>query len=104
MPDCGAISCSVRDGRPRCRGKARLRIVRGNSDRASPLPRTRPMGITFRPLHPVFVAECSGVDIGLPLSPQDSAAIDEGMDRYAVLVFRRSAPLSTEQQIAFTEN
>ena len=55
------------------------------------------MGITFRPLHPVFVAECSGIDIGQPLSPQDAAAIDEGMDRYAVLVFRRStrSPLSS---------
>ena len=62
------------------------------------------MDVTFRPLHPVFVAECFGVDIGLPLSPQQAAAIDEGMDRYAVLVFRRSTPLSTEQQIAFTKN
>jgi alpha-ketoglutarate-dependent 2,4-dichlorophenoxyacetate dioxygenase len=61
------------------------------------------MGITFTPLHPVFAAECSGIDIGLSLSPQDAAAIDEGMDRYAVLVFRRPEPLSTEQQIAFTK-
>src|SRR3954447_20846551 len=62
------------------------------------------MGTTFRPLHPVFVAECSGIDIGQPLSRQDAAAIDEGMDRYAVLVFRRGTPLTTEQQIAFTKN
>ncbi len=60
------------------------------------------MGLTFTPLHPVFVAECSGVDIGEPLSPDTAAAIEEGMDRYAVLVFRRSAPLTTEQQLAFT--
>ena len=26
------------------------------------------------------------------------------MDRYAVLVFRQGAPLTTEQQIAFTRN
>ena len=62
------------------------------------------MRITLKPLHPVFAAECSGIDIGQPLSPQDAAAIDEGMDRYAVLVFRRSTPLSTEQQIAFSKN
>ena len=62
------------------------------------------MHVTLKPLHPVFAAECSGVDIGLPLVPHDAAAIDEGMDRYAVLVFRRAAPLSTEQQIAFTRN
>jgi alpha-ketoglutarate-dependent 2,4-dichlorophenoxyacetate dioxygenase len=79
-------------------------MVRGNSERASLFPRICPMGITFKPLQSAFAAECSGVDIGLPLSPADAAAIDEGMDRYAVLVFRRSKPLSTEQQIAFTRN
>jgi alpha-ketoglutarate-dependent 2,4-dichlorophenoxyacetate dioxygenase len=62
------------------------------------------MGITFSPLHPTIGAECSGVDIGLPLAREAAAAVDEGMDRYAVLVFRRSTPLSTEQQIAFTRN
>ena len=62
------------------------------------------MAITFAPLHAVIAAECSGVDIGEPLSPAEAAAIDEGMDRYAVLVFRRGIPLTTEQQIAFTRN
>ena len=62
------------------------------------------MSITFRPLQPVFAAECSGVDIGRPLAPHEAAAIDEGMDRYAVLAFRRDTPLTTDQQIAFTRN
>jgi len=62
------------------------------------------MGISFTPLHPVFAAECSGVDISRPLTAEQAAAIDAGMDRYAVLVFRRDAPVSTEQQIAFTKN
>jgi alpha-ketoglutarate-dependent 2,4-dichlorophenoxyacetate dioxygenase len=62
------------------------------------------MAITFTPLHPVIAADCSGVDIGEPLGPAEAAAIDEGMDRYAVLVFRRGIPLTTEQQIAFTRN
>ncbi|HKA41028.1 MAG TPA: TauD/TfdA family dioxygenase [Burkholderiales bacterium] len=61
------------------------------------------MGLTFSPLHPVFVAECSGVDIGEPLSREAAAAIEDAMDRYAVLVFRRGAPLTTAQQIAFTQ-
>ena len=61
------------------------------------------MGITFRPLHPVFVAECSGVDIGLKLLPQDAAAIDEGMDRYAVLVFPGQR-FDDDQQLAFGRN
>ena len=62
------------------------------------------MAISFTPLRPTIGAECSGIDIGEPLTPEAVAAIDEGMDRYAVLVFRRTTPLSTEQQIAFTRN
>ena len=62
------------------------------------------MTITFMPLHPVIAAECTGVDIADPLGPNEAAAIEEGMDRYAVLVFRRATPLTTEQQIAFTRN
>ena len=62
------------------------------------------MTITLTPLHPVIGAECSGVDISQTLTRQEVAAIDAGMDRYAVLVFRRGAPLTTEQQMAFTLN
>lgn len=62
------------------------------------------MIITFTPLHPVIGAECGGVDISRSLSKQEAAAIDAGMDRYAVLVFRQGTPLTTEQQLAFTLN
>ncbi|MSP04606.1 MAG: TauD/TfdA family dioxygenase [Acetobacteraceae bacterium] len=62
------------------------------------------MAISFHPLHPVFVAECWGVDIGEDLAPEQIAAIDAGMDRYAVLVFRRGTRLRTERQLAFTKN
>jgi alpha-ketoglutarate-dependent 2,4-dichlorophenoxyacetate dioxygenase len=62
------------------------------------------MTVSFTPLHPVFAAECAEVDISRPLTPEEAQAIDAGMDRYAVLVFRRDTPLSTEQQIAFTRN
>ena len=55
------------------------------------------MAIIFAPLTPVFAAECSGIDISQPLSRTEVEAIDAGMDRYAVLVFHRDAPLSTEQ-------
>src|SRR5687768_17330310 len=62
------------------------------------------MKLAFTPLHPVFAAECSGVDIGQPLDPDTASAIERGMDQYAVLVFRRTTPLTTEQQIAFTRS
>lgn len=60
------------------------------------------MPIIFQPLHPVFAAVCAGVDINQDLTAEQTAAIDAGMDRYAVLVFRRDAPISTERQKAFT--
>ena len=62
------------------------------------------MPISFTPLHPVIAAECTGIDISRPLTRADADAIDAGMDRYAVLVFRQGTPLTTEQQIAFTRN
>src|SRR5688572_3624472 len=76
----------------------------GKTARTGPLNRRtrRAMTLTFTPLHPVFAAECSGVDIGEPISPETSTAIQDAMDRYAVLVFRRGTPLTTEQHIAFT--
>jgi alpha-ketoglutarate-dependent 2,4-dichlorophenoxyacetate dioxygenase len=60
------------------------------------------MAVSFAPLHPVLAAECRGVDISRPLSPAAREAIEVGMDQYAVLVFRRDRPLTTEEQIAFT--
>ena len=58
------------------------------------------MTVAIRPLHPVFVGEVSGVDTTAPLPPETVAAIEAGMDRYAVLVFRDQR-LTDEQQMAF---
>ena len=46
------------------------------------------MPVTIRPLHPVFVGEVEGVDCAKPLPPDEVAAVEAGMDQYAVLVFR----------------
>ncbi len=62
------------------------------------------MAITFKPLHPVIGAECRGIDIARTLTVDEATAIDAGMDQYAVLVFHRERPLTTEQQVAFTRN
>src|SRR5262249_51899071 len=61
------------------------------------------MPVTIRPLHPVFVGEVAGIDCAKPLSPDEVAAIEAGMDRYAVLVFR-DQHLTDEQQIVFTRH
>ena len=61
------------------------------------------MALSIRQIHPVFVGEVSGVDLRRPLSRDEVAAIEEGMDRYAVLVFH-DQNITDEQQIAFTRN
>ena len=61
------------------------------------------MSISIRPLHPVFVGEVSGIDISQPLSSDQVAAMEAGMDHYAVLAFR-DQPLTDEQQLAFSRN
>ena len=61
------------------------------------------MTLSIRPLNPEFAGEVSGVDITQPLSRDEVAAIEAGMDRYAVLVFR-DQHLSDDAQRAFTRN
>ena len=46
------------------------------------------MTISIQPLHPTFAGEVSGVDCRRKLSADEVAAIEGGMDRFAVLVFR----------------
>jgi alpha-ketoglutarate-dependent 2,4-dichlorophenoxyacetate dioxygenase len=46
------------------------------------------MGLTFRPLHPLFAAEVSPVDLKQVRDEDTLAQIRAGMDEYAVLVFR----------------
>jgi alpha-ketoglutarate-dependent 2,4-dichlorophenoxyacetate dioxygenase len=55
------------------------------------------------PLNDGFVAEASEIDISRPLSAAEVAAVEAGMDQYAVLVFR-DQPLTDEQQCDFTRN
>jgi len=61
------------------------------------------MPITIRQIHPVFVGEVSGIDIAKAVTREDAQAIDAGMAKYAVLVFR-DQKLTDEQQMAFTGN
>jgi alpha-ketoglutarate-dependent 2,4-dichlorophenoxyacetate dioxygenase len=58
------------------------------------------MALQLKPLHPVFAAEASGIDITQPLSPADAKAVNAAMNEYAVLVWRGQS-LTQEQQIQF---
>jgi alpha-ketoglutarate-dependent 2,4-dichlorophenoxyacetate dioxygenase len=61
------------------------------------------MSVSFRQLHPAFAAEVSGIDCGKALSESETAVIETGMDRYAVLVFP-DQKITDEQQLAFTRH
>src|SRR5262245_58323322 len=61
------------------------------------------MTVSIRQIHPVFVGEVAGVDLRQPLSRDEVAAIEAGMDRYAILVFR-GQDITDDQQMAFTRN
>lgn len=61
------------------------------------------MNISIRQIHPVFVGEVSGIDIARPLSRDAVAAVEAGMDRYAVLVFPDQT-ITDEQQMVFSRN
>ncbi|KAF1996992.1 Clavaminate synthase-like protein [Amniculicola lignicola CBS 123094] len=56
--------------------------------------------LTFKPLHPTFGAECSGVDFSKPVPPQTVADIIAGLSKYGVLVFRE-AELDDARHVVF---
>ena len=59
------------------------------------------MALQLKPLTPVFAAAASGIDLGRTPDAATVRAIDQAMDRYAVLVFR-GQPLDQDQQVNFT--
>ena len=58
------------------------------------------MPLQLKPLHSVFVAEASGIDLTKPLADADVRAINAAMNEHAVLVWR-GQPLTPQQQINF---
>lgn len=59
------------------------------------------MTLKLKPLHDVFVAEASGIDLTRPLTDAQVKEINAAMNQYAVLVWR-GQPLTPQQQIDFT--
>ena len=56
------------------------------------------MGVTVKPLHPLFVGAVGGVDAGRPLDAEMVRALGAAIDRYAVLVLR-GQDLDDERQM-----
>jgi len=65
------------------------------------------MALSIRPIDPTnrpdFAGEVSGIDLREAMTPQQVAAIVEGMDKFAVLVFH-DQKIGDEQQLAFSRN
>lgn len=59
------------------------------------------MDVAARPLHPLFAAEVVSFDMAAPLTAAGAAAIEDLMNRHAVLVFRGQR-VDSDQQLAFT--
>jgi alpha-ketoglutarate-dependent 2,4-dichlorophenoxyacetate dioxygenase len=60
------------------------------------------VALTFRKLHPRFVAEVSPIDLRHVHDAETLAQIREGMDEYAVLVFRDQT-FSDEEHLTFAQ-
>lgn len=58
------------------------------------------MALDLRPLHPLFAAEASGIDLRKALDRDTVRAIEQAMDRYAVLVWH-GQPFTEDEQVAF---
>ena len=61
------------------------------------------MNLAIRQLTPVFAGEVSGIDITRPLTNDEVATIESGMDRHAVLVFHDQKLTDVQQQV-FSRN
>ena len=61
------------------------------------------MSITVKASHPEFVAEISGIDLAQELKPADRDAIEDAINRYAVVIFH-DQKLNDDQQVAFARH
>ena len=62
------------------------------------------MPLIAEPLHDLFAARITGLDMTRPLPADEVAQILGFMDRYAVCVYPNDVPLSNEQHIAFARH
>jgi len=60
------------------------------------------MGVEIRQVGDKFAGEVTGIDLTKLLSPESVSAVHDGMDEYAVLIFR-GQPLTADEQLAFSK-
>lgn len=57
--------------------------------------------LTFKPLHATFAAEVEGIDFSKPIPDSVIEEVQEGIDKYGVLVFRK-ANMDNATHVSFT--
>lgn len=61
------------------------------------------MPLTVEPILPRFGAECSGLDLTRPLSPEEVKQVTDAMDTWGVTVWRNTG-MDDEQHVEFSRN
>jgi alpha-ketoglutarate-dependent 2,4-dichlorophenoxyacetate dioxygenase len=61
------------------------------------------MPLNVEPILPRFGAECSGLDLTRPLSPEEVRQVTDAMDKYGVTVWRNTG-MTDEQHVEFSRN
>ena len=59
--------------------------------------------LSLKTLHPLFVAEITGIDLTVPLAREDFGAIWDAFNEHQILVFC-GQPFDDASQIAFSRN
>src|SRR5688500_15095038 len=70
---------------------------------ARPNSRRQPMPLKVEPILPRFGAECSGLDLTKPLSPEEVKEVIGAMDTYGVCVYRDTG-MSDDDHVEFSRN
>jgi alpha-ketoglutarate-dependent 2,4-dichlorophenoxyacetate dioxygenase len=61
------------------------------------------MPLQVKPILPRFGAECSGLDLTRPLSPEEVRQVTDAMDEFGVTVWRNTG-MTDEQHVEFSRN
>ncbi|MXP42001.1 TauD/TfdA family dioxygenase [Altererythrobacter soli] len=61
------------------------------------------MPLTVEPILPRFGAECSGLDLTKPLSPEEVKQVTDAMDTWGITVWRNTG-MNDEQHVEFSRN
>jgi taurine dioxygenase len=65
---------------------------------------TQAADFRISPLHPLFAAEVTGLDLAKPVDAGSIAKLEQALGHYGVLVFRDQAHITPAEHVAFSRN